>query len=266
MSDQYNFKTIIRPAILKFQRHFGLSPRNLCLISGAPRSGTSALCEWLGKQRQVSAFPESRILVSAHKFIEEAHRFQNLSKDSARITNLARQLVFSYYYDSRILIGRRLLVDKEPLEPIAFPSKKYEEFIKNVKIILPDCKLLIAIRDPIATIWSMSRRTWGESLTNVKKQRFTLEEYAENWCACANLTLKLSSDPNTYVVQFARLVSAPIDESRKIFDFLGIHNGSPFQPRQTHEIGFSEKERKKILKIVRPQLEKLRLQGITDLI
>ena len=158
-----------------------------------------------------------------------------------------------------------MLVDKEPLEPIAFPSKEYEEFIKNVKKILPDCKLLVAIRDPIATIWSMSRRAWGESLTNVKKQRFTLEEYAENWCACADLTLKLSSDPTTYVVQFGRLVSAPIDKSKKIFGFLDIHNGSPFQPRQTHEIGFSQNEHKKILKIVQPQLEELRLQGITDL-
>ena len=169
MSDQSNYKAVIRPAILKLQRHLGLAPHKICLISGAPRSGTSALCEWLGKQKQVSAFPESRILVSAHKFIEESHRFQNLNKDSARITNLTRQLVFSYYYGSRILIGKRLLVDKEPLEPIAFPSKEYEEFIKNVKKILPDCKLLIAIRDPIATIWSMSRRAWGESLKNKKK-------------------------------------------------------------------------------------------------
>jgi hypothetical protein len=232
MTDPSKFKEVARPATLILQRNFKLFPRAICLISGAPRSGTSALCKWLGHQRGVSAFHESRILVSAHKFMEEVQRFKNLESDSAGITYLARQLIYGYYSSSRILIGKRLLVDKEPLEPIAFPSKDYGQFIFNVKKLFPNFKLLLAIREPVATIWSMSQRTWGESLTNIETRKFTIEEYIENWCSCADLILRYRSDPNTYIVQFGRLINDSANESRKIFDFLNIHNGNSFQRAQ----------------------------------
>jgi hypothetical protein len=255
-----------RAAILKLQRNSRLFPREICLISGAPRSGTSALCEWLGQQPGVSAFQESRILVSIHKFMEEVSRFQNLDKDSAMIVNLARQFVFDYYSSSRILIGKRLLIDKEPLEPIAFPSKDYGPFIINMKRLFPESKLVFAVRDPIATIWSMAGRTWGSSLTNVESKRFTIEEYIENWCSCVDLILQHCSDTKTYIVQFGRLVHDSENESRRIFDFLNIRNGNSFQPRQTKGIGFSNEEREQIHRMVKPKLELLNAQGISDLI
>jgi len=258
-------KGATRSAILKLQRNLRLFPKEICLISGAPRSGTSVLCEWLGHQAGVSAFPESRILVSIDRFIAEIHRFQKLDRDSATIINLARRLVFDYYSRSRILMGKRLLIDKEPLEPIAFPSKGYEQFIINVRMLFPESKLLLAIRDPISTIWSMTRRTWGESLTNMETKRFTIEEHQENWSSCADLVLKYCSDPNTYIVQFGRLVHDPENESRRIFDFLNIRKGNSFQPRQTKEIGFNNEEQEKILRMVQPQLELLNAQGISDL-
>jgi hypothetical protein len=256
---------VARLAVLKLQRNLGLFPREICLVSGAPRSGTTALIEWLGHQPGVSAFVESRILVGMHRFIEEVDRFQNLDKDSAIIVNLARRLVFDYYSGSRILIGKRLLMDKEPLEPIAFPSKKYGQFVLNVKRLFPESKLLLAVRDPVATIWSMTRRTWGSSLTHMETRRFTIEAYVENWCSCADLVLQYCSDPNTYIVQFGRLVNDPENESRRIFNFLKLRNGNSFQPRPTKEIGFSNKEQEKILGMLQPQLELLNAQGISDL-
>lgn len=181
------------------------------------------------------------------------------------IANLARQLVFDYYSNSRILIGKSLLVDKEPLEPIAFPSKDYGQFILNVKKLLPESKFLLAIRDPIATIWSMSQRTWGSSLADMETRRFSLEEYIENWCSCADLILQYSSDPTTYIVQFGRLINDPENESRRIFDFLNIRKGISFQPRQTNKIGFSHEEREKILRMCQPKLEALNSKGISNL-
>ena len=258
-------KGTVRSAILKLQTNFRLFPREICLISGPPRSGTSVLCEWLGHQPGVSAFFESRILVSIHRFMKEIYRFQSLDRDSETIVNLARRLVFDYYSSSRVLTGTRLLVDKEPLEPIAFPSKDYEKFLINVRTLIPKSKLLLAIRDPVATIWSMTRRTWGESRTNRETKRFTIEEHQENWSSCADLVLKYCSDPNTYIVQFGRLVHDPENESRKIFDFLKIRKGNSFQPRQTKEIDFNNEEQEKILRMVRPQLELLTARGISDL-
>jgi hypothetical protein len=258
-------KDAVKSIVLKFQRYFILFPRDICLISGAPRSGTTSLIEWIGHQPGVSAFQESRILLSIHRFMEEIYRFKNLNRDSATIVSLARHLVFDYYSSQRILLGKRLLVDKEPLEPIAFPSKEYGQFIINVKRLFPESKFLLAVRDPLATIWSMMGRTWGESLTNMETKRFNIEDYIENWCSCADLILQYCSDPNTYIVQFGHLVNDPENESKKIFDFLNIRKGNSFQPRQTKEIGFSNEEREKILRMVQPHLALLNVQGISNL-
>jgi hypothetical protein len=262
---QKSVKGVVKPVMLDFQKNFRLFPREICLISGAPRSGTSALIDWLGHQPGVSAFPESRILVSVHKFLEEANRFKNLESDSTRITSLARNLVYDYYSSSRILIGKTLLVDKEPLEPIAFPLKDYEKFILNVKKLLPDSRLILAIRDPLSTIWSMSRRVWGESLSNIRSQRFTLEEYTENWCSCADIVLQNCSDPKVYIVQFGRLIRDSANESKRIFNFLNIRKGILFRPQQTKEIGFTTEEREQILQQVQPRLDLLKSQGISNL-
>lgn len=197
--------------------------------------------------------------------MEEIYRFRNLEKDGAMIVNLARQLVLGYYSNSRVLIGKRLLVDKEPLEPIAFPSRDYEQFLTSVRRLFPESKLLFTVRDPIGTIWSMTRRTWGESLTNAESREFTIEEYMENWCSCVDLISQYNTDPQTYIVQFGRLVSDPENESRRILGFLGVRGGSSFQPRQTKGIGFSNEEREKILRGVQTQLELLHSQGISEL-
>lgn len=254
-----------RSVALNLQKKIGLVPRDFCLITGSPRSGTSALARWLGMQRQISAFQESRILISAHRFLEEACRFQNLEKEIWRIEALSRKLVFEYYVDSRVSLGKRLIVDKEPLEPIAFPLRDYKKFIINVEKIIPGVKMLFAIRDPLATIWSMSRRTWGESLTEPQRRRFTLDEYIDDWNLCAELVLENYIAPNVYVVQFGRLINDSVNESRRILDFLGIRDGVPFEPRDTNEIKFNTEERERIMTAVATHVERLKNKGIMDL-
>jgi hypothetical protein len=265
MTSQPTYKKIVKPLILKLQWNFRLFPRYFCLISGAPRSGTSAVGDWLGHQRGVSEFHESRILVSTHELMKEINRFQNLYKERAKLIDLARQFVQNYYSSSRILIGKRLLIDKEPLEPIAFPSNDYGEFIINVKTLFPESKLLFIIRDPIATIWSMTQRTWGESLTIGSNKTFSIEEHIKDWCSCADLILQYRSDPNTYIVQFGRLNHDPKNESRRILDFLSLRKGSSFQPRRTQESGFGNGERDEIVRLAQPYLELLRAQGISEI-
>jgi hypothetical protein len=258
-------REVARPAVLRVQRTFRLFPQEICLISGAPRSGTTALIDWLGHQPGVAAFEESRILVGIHRFIEDVYRFNKLERDSERLVNLARHLVLDYYSSCRVLIGKRILLDKEPLEPVAFPSREYGRFLVHVRRLFPESKILLAVRDPLATVWSMSERTWGESLTNGGTKQFTIEEYAQNWCACADLVLRYRSDPRTYVVQFGRLMNDPGDESRRILDFLNVRHGEIFEPRQTRDIGFSKEQRETILGVVQPQLDLLNGQGISAL-
>lgn len=262
---QSNLRKLTAPFALRLQKGLRLFPQGICLITGAPRSGTSALCEWLGAHSAVSAFPESRILVSVHKFLEEALRFKNLQEDGDEIVNLARKLVLDYYASSRVLMGRKFIIDKEPLEPIAFPSKQYRQFIANFRRIFPDAKILFVIREPIATVWSMSQRSWGESLAVPDLRRFRLEDYIENWCSCAELISLYSDIGNTYVVQFGRLIGDARNESKRTLDFLGLQIETPFQPRQTHKVGFNKEDVEKIVRTTAPYLDNLRLHGITDL-
>ena len=184
---------------------------------------------------------------------------------SVRVETLARKLAYEYYIDSRLSLGKKLIVDKEPLEPIAFPSRDYSQFIANVRKIFPEAKLLLAIRDPFSTISSMSRRTWGESLSDGQKHRFTLQEYIDTWKACAEIVLQYHGLPNVYVVQFGRLVNDAENESRKIFDFLKLRDCVPFRPRETNEVNFDIEERDLILSAVSPHLERLMSLGIKDL-
>ncbi len=262
MANQSSLKEAVKPILHRIQKEFGILPRSLCLISGAPRSGTTALGEWLDQQPGISAFSESRILISAHRLLEETQRFNNLEKDSGMILNLVRRFVLDYYSNSRFLLLKKCLVEKEPLEPIAFPLKDYDQFLINVRRLFPQMKFLLLIREPLATIWSMSNRKWGESLTGAQEREFTLKEYTENWCACANLILKYQADPLTYIVHYGQLVHDPLVQSRKIYEFLGVREGRPFEPHRTREIGFSTDQTAQILQAVKPQLDMLQLRGI----
>jgi hypothetical protein len=265
MIDQPRYKRVAKPLLLKLQKNCKLFPREFCLITGAPRSGTSAVGDWLGHQRGVLEFHESRILVSAHDFIKGIDRFANLYKENAKVIALVRQLVWNYYSNSRILIGKRLLIDKEPLEPIAFPLKDYGAFIANVRALFPEVKFLFIIRDPVATIWSMTQRTWGESLAMKEAKTFSIEEHIDNWRACADLILQNQSNPDTYVVQFGRLTRDPENESRRIFDFLNIRRGDSFRALQTKETDFRCGEREMIMGLVQQRLELLNTKGISEI-
>ncbi len=265
MATQFEIEKITTSIVFGAQRYLKPFPQEFCLITGPPRSGTSALNTWLGRQRSVVAFHESRILLSVNRFIEEAFRFENLESDREKIEKLAHNLVYDYYLNSSILFNKKLLVEKEPLEPIAIPSKDYLQFMVNTRKIFPNIKFIFLLRDPIATIWSMSRRTWGESLTMPEARRFSLKEYAENWCACVDIALEFSADANTYQLQFGNLINDSNKESKKVFDFLKLRKGIPFKPRSTSKIGFSKEEKEEILEMVQSHLKKLELQGITNL-
>jgi hypothetical protein len=197
--------------------------------------------------------------------MEEVYKFRNLKEDEKVFTDMARRLVYDYYGHSGILLGRSLLVDKEPLEPIAFPNREYSKFLENTRKLIPEAKFLFMIRDPIATIWSMMQQKWGCSLTEAEPRVFSITEYIENWCACAELVLQYSTDPNSYICQFGRLGTTPQNESNQIFDFLKIRKGEPFQPRRTSKVEFGNEERELIIRATRPYLEALSTRGISDL-
>ena len=235
----------------RLQRWLSLRPRSFVFITGCPRSGTWALVDWLHKQKEVITWGESRVLICAHRFMEEVRRFASTEAYHVEFISNIQKLVYDHYLRHSIL-WNRTLVEKEPLEPIAFPDRAYNRFIENIMGIFPDMKIIFMVRDPIPTIWSMTQRDWGHSLSQGTLKRYSIEECVENWCECAALIQQYESANQVYVCRFERLVDRPEEESLRIRKFMSIGAGLPFEPKKTKVCGFNDEEQKYISDRTKP--------------
>lgn len=247
----------------KLEKLFYELPQNFCLITGAPRSGTTAMERWLNEQNNVTVFHESRLLITLHRFLEETKRHSKLDPH-VEFTSYGRNIAFKFYNKRKIIRGQNLIIDKEPLEPIGFPDKNYASFLQNYRTLFPHGKLFFMLRDPLSTIWSMKKRKWGYSLRDYKPRSFSIESHIETWCECADLILEYADDEYTYVCYFERLVNNPEIESEKIFNFLQISDGKPFQPREVKTVDFGDDERDLIRKKTKSRLEALTKKRLID--
>lgn len=161
------------------------------------------------------------------------------------------------YQAHRHLLWGRVLVEKEPLEPIAFADRDYHGFIRNVWRLFPAARVVFMLRRPLDSIWSMSRRTWGHSLGSGEYRSLPLETHMETWDDNAELIARLPEDPRAYVCSFDRLVSAPEAEPARIRRFVGVRAVPAFEPRATKQIGFDPDERDRVLRETRSRWEQL---------
>lgn len=106
------------------ERTFKKWPKQFCLITGAPRSGTTAMEVWLDSQKKSSTLHETRILISIHRFSEEMKRHYTLNSE-AKYNEMAHLLIDEFFSDRCIMTEIELIIDKEPLEPMSFPDKNY---------------------------------------------------------------------------------------------------------------------------------------------
>jgi len=60
-------------------------------------------------------------------------------------------------------------------------------------------------------------------------------------------------------------VNNPVQESERIFDFLRLARGAPFQPKEVKTIGFSDEERNLIQNKTRNLRDELKKQGLADI-
>lgn len=257
MNKEANIEILKRPlasAAYCIQMALKIRPKGMCLVTGSPRSGTSAMMDWLHSNKEVARFFESRILISAHRFYSEAERFEDLIHNMDSLTTEIRKLVMKHYASQK-LIFKKQLVEKEPLEPIAFPDEDYASFLSNIRKMFPDLKLLFMIRNPINTIWSMMNRKWGYSLTSKQLRRFTLEECIRTWNSCTSLALQYSREKNVYICQFEELIEEPLKTSIQILRFLGLKYCPTFEPRPNKNAGFGKSDRQTILRETSAQMD-----------
>jgi hypothetical protein len=157
-------------------------------------------------------------------------------------------MVLDAYTRLGILFAGKVLVDKEPLEPIAFPDRDYGDFLRSCFAILPELRVVYMVRDPVSTIWSMSQREWGHSVRDVEASPLPLETHLQTWIDCAELASRVRNDPRVYLCRYEALVNDPAAESARVADFLGLRGRvRPFEPRASDSVGFGPEERERIL-------------------
>lgn len=221
-------------------------PPSLALVTGCPRSGTTAVLQWLGGQPGVSSLDESRILFAAHRFLDEVDRFTVLADRRRQLLRLARSAVLEHY--AAVCRGSpRVLVDKEPLEPIALPDGGYDRFLGHVRALLPTLRILYLVRHPVPTIWSMMNRRWGYSLASGEMHDFSLDDCIATWRENAALGFRLRDERRVRLSRFEDLISDPSAESDRFLRFLGVRGGSPFAPQPTASVAFDAADRARIL-------------------
>ena len=226
--------------------------RRHVLVTGPPRSGTSAMLEWLATQPDVTAFFESRALVVGDAALARVERFrvtsQRLDQHLIGIRTLLHEML-----GARTILWRGTVVHKEPLEPVAFPDEDYEGFVRRCRTIVPGLRILFMVRDPVATVWSMRQRTWGVSLASGVPQEWPLTTCVEVWRANARLAKQLANDQAVRLCRFETLISDPEGESREIARHIGIRLARPFAPRPTKDVGLSAEELEQVARATREE-------------
>jgi hypothetical protein len=233
-------KKPVRRALLTAQHVVQHTPKTFCLITGSPRSGTTAVANWLFNHMRVKGDAESRILIAAYRFIEQIRRFNYLESQTPLLLELTRSLIYDFYANTRVLFATSVLLDKEPLEPIALPDESYSQFIDCMHELFPNLRIVFMLREPISAIWSMKCRKWGYSLTDREPEEFPLEQHIRTWILCAELIEVQRKRSNVYVCQYEKLVANPVLESERLCEFLGLKQIFAFEPRESKRVDFSQ--------------------------
>lgn len=214
-------------------------PRQLALLAGHPRSGTTLLEQVLDAHPDMVSAEETEI------FYDDAYMplMRGLPDDTAMFAGLANAspaaLVHSRenYFRSMDLalaqpVGRRLLVDKNP---------SYTFLIPAFARIFPEIKFLIALRDPRDVVLSCYMQNLP--MNQVGAAFLSLESTAAEYAALMSgwREVRAQLDHPWLEVRYEDMVEDLGAVARKTLEFLGVD----WNPEV---LGFDEHARKKLVR------------------
>lgn len=223
--------------------------RQLYFVTGIARSGTTAITAWIGQQPKVKSFNESRILLALHAFHRTGDRFENLKREKAFLSSSLLELAVGHYSKQASLLGKHIIVDKEPYFPLTFhDAQQYGDFLRFLLRMFPDMKILSMLREPVATIWSMTQRRWGYSIATIEEPiSFELPYYIETWNNGMMELFQLQDHERVLFCKYEELEHQSIELSSAICDFFDIAISRPFNFVSKTGVGFTEEDQIKIL-------------------
>lgn len=218
----------------------------VALVTGCPRSGTTALLNWVGTHPGVVVRDESRRLIAAHRFLDTVDRFTALRDARDTLLPTLRATVVQHLPADRHA-HPRLLVEKEPMEGIALPDARYAEFLRHARELFPALRVVIMLRHPVATVSSMRARRWGYSLASGELRDLSVEEAIDTWRATAALAHALRDDPAVCLCRYELLAQDPATVGRAVAAHLGIVSPTRFVPSAARASVLTETEATTVL-------------------
>jgi len=205
-----------------------MPPREVCIITGCPRSGTTAMLKWLAKSGQTAIFHEPRICKAVSDFMDKIYRQKPLYADKDLLLHLLKRLLYGYFSHQNN-IWNKIIVVKETL------SLGDDNFIENMSSLFLKVKIIFMVRHPVSVFNSMEKRKWGVSIRNSEPWDMPLDTGIKWWKFTVNNYLK-NKNNNLYLCVFENLIKNPESESAKIKKFLKIKRLETFHVENTARI------------------------------
>jgi len=231
----------ISESVLRRWFEFGAAlqpPRQLALLCGHPRSGTTLLEQVLDSHPAITSAEETAIFFETYLFLKRdlpADTLMLSVLDSATPDSL-QQARRSYFRSMESFLGGpqgdRLLIDKNP---------SLTALVPGVVRVLPETKFLTALRDPRDVCLSCFMQPLP--LNQISAVFLSLEGAVEEYTSMMGLWRAMAPRlPNPYLeVRYEDLVEDLQSVSRRVLDFLGV-------PWDERVMRFHEHAQKKLVR------------------
>ena len=216
-----------------------LKPERYVMISGCPRSGTSACLFWMDSHPKTATFYETRMPYAVSNFCDAVNRYQKLEQKNDMLRKEIRRL-FLRDAASQKWTGGRMLVLKEPVQATAFETVDQLAMLRNIQSVFEPLTIVLMVRHPVNVLNSMLKRTWGGSIVGVEPAVISLERGVAAWKNAAALSVAFQNDEKVVDVFFEDFVQSPKETAAKVAKAIGLEGTFVVDVRKTADISLSE--------------------------
>lgn len=198
-----------------------IEPERFVMISGCPRSGTSACLQWMNSHPKTATFYENRIAYALSDFCAAVNRYEKLGERGDLLRREIRALFLRDAADQKN-IRRKTLVLKEPVQATAFENIDQLTMLQNLQVVLSPLTIVLMARHPVNVVNSMMNRTWGGSIQGQEPRHISIERGIGAWKNAAAMSMHFKDDENVLTVRFEDFLEDPKTTAAKVAGKLGL--------------------------------------------
>lgn len=196
--------------------------KQLIIVGGAPRSGTTLVQNILDTHPEIFGGPEFDRLPAVVNLRNQMLRSVAAGRisqfcDASHVDEAIRKMVFSLLTAKMDGNKARYISEKTPANVLVF---------EDLHEIFPEARFIFVVRDPRAVVNSMLQvgqraRQQGKKTGDFTRSIYAAIKYAQD-CMDAGFKFAEFHREKTYIIRYESLVRNPASETERICAFLGI--------------------------------------------